>query len=490
MVLRLQLPDQALTGRCKLTAMTQKKNTFPYELKELIGKGGMGSVYRAFDPKSNQDVAFKTLIAQKDATQWSDGARRLKDEALAAAVIQSPYLVRCLDGGEHPELGPYIVYELLEGKNLRDELDSKAKVSPQKALKTVIEPLLLGLAALHDKHIIHRDIKPENMLFRRDGICAIGDLGLAHFDGREAKTVTGLIVGTPGYVAPERLLQTKKETTPAADIYSAALVIIETLTGHLPFSSVNPVALVHEQLSAKVSASKLAKMGLSPAAAQVLASALSNNPEERPEAKELMAELSKSPLMQAVPKVNTAKPYWLLILLLLIPIYFLWPAKKLSEKTQTDFQLAFQEIRDSLKTLSAREQPPSPKTIKLLIDKVHRLPQETARQRQEEWLSCLAEVSSESIPWYLAKALANENLCSEKEAKKYWLETERETKLWTKREKKEFGLQTTLFLLRHNHSKKPTREAIERSYGFINSLEMPLCMSKYTQMYLAQLAVF
>ena len=266
----------------------------PYELTSLVGEGGMGAVFRARDSRTGEEYALKFIVRRK---QHSDDAmtlaRRLRDEASATKSVKSPHLARFVSSGEDEELGPYVVYEFLQGGSLRSFLDEKGPLGVEATLSCVARPLLLALESLHDVGIIHRDVKPDNLLNRGDGHFKLGDLGLAHFEGRKARTRTGVIVGTPGYVAPEMLLDGNWIPTASADCYAAALCIIEAMTGKYPFKGVG-AALVREQLTSEPTCGDLVRLGLERPLANVLAGALIRDPKYRSSsAKELLDDLEK-----------------------------------------------------------------------------------------------------------------------------------------------------------------------------------------------------
>ncbi len=266
-----------------------------YRLLFLVGEGGMGAVFKAKDTQSGAEVALKFIIRRKEHSDDAMTlARRLRDEAVATSAVTNPHLARLISTGEDEELGPYVVYEFLSGGSLRSFLDKEGPLGIEATLSCVARPLLLGLHSLHEEGIIHRDVKPDNLLNCGDGIYKLGDLGLAHFEGRQAKTRTGVIVGTPGYVAPEMLLDGDWKPTSAADCYAAALVIIEAATGKMPFKG-EGAALVRSQLATEPSCGSLVRLGLPHSVARVLTEALLRDPEIRCNcAKELYESLQKA----------------------------------------------------------------------------------------------------------------------------------------------------------------------------------------------------
>ena len=252
-----------------------------YTIGRILGQGGMGAVVAAEDKESDRAVAVKILLAPEHSShELSDLACRLRDEAAACQAVKSEHLVEILDQGHDDVYGPFVVFEKLGGKTLRDELKN-GPLPLAKARDRVIVPLLEGLAALHEGSFVHRDIKPENLLLASSGKFKIGDLGLAFFDAREAHTKTGCIVGTPGFVAPELLTGQADKPTARADVYGAAVLIVETLTGQLPFIGKNAAEILKEQLQRELSEDELQKLGVPKELCHPLHRSLRLEPKER-----------------------------------------------------------------------------------------------------------------------------------------------------------------------------------------------------------------
>jgi len=210
----------------------------PYEIRELIGAGGMGEVYRAHDPRLGRDVAIKVLPLLLAAD--SDRQRRFEQEARAAAALNHPNILAIHDlgcsGSTH-----YVVTELLEGETLRARL-RRGALSVNPAVRILLQ-IAQGLAAAHAKGIIHRDLKPENIFITSDGNTKILDFGLAKLlaptsdikqpVSRIDETVTGLVMGTPGYMSPEQVRgQAVDQRT---DIFALGAMAYEMLSGRRAF---------------------------------------------------------------------------------------------------------------------------------------------------------------------------------------------------------------------------------------------------------------
>ena len=266
-----------------------------YRVEKLLGAGGMGLVFKANDEQMRIRVAVKVLLKATIKTDEAllMAARRLKDEARATAMLASPHLVKIFDAGEDPSFGPFIVYEYLPGDSLCDRL-GEGELGAARAMKMVIRPLLLGLHALHEKGIVHRDVKPGNLFLGHDSTYLLGDLGLALFEEKEARTKTGAVVGTMHYVPPERLVDNELPADSSDDCYAAAHTIIEALTGqHLR----NLLPKHYPLLGSKakpLTAELLTKSGVLAGMAEPLVKAIQWDREKRyKSAKELLEDLEE-----------------------------------------------------------------------------------------------------------------------------------------------------------------------------------------------------
>lgn len=231
--------------------MTTKTDILPsrYLAPELIGQGGMGEIYRAEDETLGRTVAVKVLAKRFSADEALRG--RFTREALAAARLSGePNTVTIFDVGEH-EGRPFIVMEYLRGGSLEDRLRQHGAQDPGRALAWLDEAGA-ALDAAHDHGVVHRDVKPGNLLLAGDGTVRVADFGVASAAGLDSLTMTGTILGTAGYLAPE---QARGEpTTPATDLYALAVVAFELLTGRRPFQADNPTAEAAAHVHAEVPA--------------------------------------------------------------------------------------------------------------------------------------------------------------------------------------------------------------------------------------------
>ena len=208
------------------------------EILELLGRGGMGYVYRARQKKLDRDVALKVVAAEPERN--ADFARRFAREARTLARLSHPNLVSIHDYGQDGPFG-WLVMEYVEGSNLRD-LMRAGKLEPREAL-ALVPKICDALQYAHDRGVVHRDVKPENILVDRAGGVKIADFGLAKLIGIPTALVslTGSreILGTFRYMSPEQL-DRPLEVDHRADIYSLGVVFYEMLTGEIPMGRFDP----------------------------------------------------------------------------------------------------------------------------------------------------------------------------------------------------------------------------------------------------------
>lgn len=207
-----------------------------YELRDLLGRGGMGEVYDGWDRRLDRPVAVKMLNSQ--LASQPDIRTRFESEALAAARLANPKVVAIFDTGEHEGV-PYIVMERLPGRTLADEMAAGPMV-PER-VRAVMLDMLEALGVAHRSGILHRDVKPANVLLTEDGTAKLADFGIAKIAGQNL-TQTGNFIGTAAYLAPERL--NGLPAGPESDLYSVGIVGYEALTGQRPFQADTPLGLI------------------------------------------------------------------------------------------------------------------------------------------------------------------------------------------------------------------------------------------------------
>ena len=207
-----------------------------YELEKLVGSGGMSNVFRAHDRLLERTVALKILHEQY--TRDEDYVERFRREARAVAQLAHPNIVTVIDRGEQ-DGRQYIVFEYIDGENLK-ELTSRGPLEPQDAIQLALQ-VARALSFAHERGLVHRDVKPQNVLLNDDGQAKVTDFGIARSLDVHGVTQTGTVLGTSDYIAPEQARGQKVD--PKTDIYSLGAVLYELLTGEVPYSGDNFVAV-------------------------------------------------------------------------------------------------------------------------------------------------------------------------------------------------------------------------------------------------------
>jgi serine/threonine protein kinase len=245
-----------------------------YDVEERVGEGAMGVVYRALDPVLKRRVAIKVMgeaFAQND-----DLRERFLREAQAAGSLQHPNVITIYDFGEvNGHL--YIAMEFVEGQDVAELLSHQVPLSLVAKLDIAIG-VLQGLAFAHKRGIIHRDIKPANIRVDADGNARIMDFGVAHFASSNM-TRTGVMIGTPSYMAPEQI--TSGSVGPHSDIFSVGAVIYELVTGTSPFGGGSLKAVMYRVLSEKPASPGTLVPGLPPKLSEIVLRALAKEPSQR-----------------------------------------------------------------------------------------------------------------------------------------------------------------------------------------------------------------
>lgn len=255
-----------------------------YLLTELIGEGGMGSVFLAEHTTIKKKVAVKVLHPYL-AEAHPDIAKRMLKEAQAAAKIGHPDIADVLDYGQTDDGYHYLVMELLSGAEMSALLEKKGAFEPDLAL-AIADHLLSALAAAHSKGIIHRDLKPDNIFLHvdRTGIYQIKllDFGISKFteDGDMRMTKTGAVMGTPFYMSLEQA-EGATDIDHRTDIYSTGVIIYQALSGALPYTGKNPNQVIVKILSGKYVPLETHRPNLDKALVSIINKAMSSNRDER-----------------------------------------------------------------------------------------------------------------------------------------------------------------------------------------------------------------
>jgi eukaryotic-like serine/threonine-protein kinase len=255
-----------------------------YRVEEVLGRGGMASVYLARDAELERPVAVKVL-AEHLADQ-PDFRDRFLREARLAAQLSHPNVVQVFDVGEE-DGKPFIVMECVEGSTLADELKERGRLEPEEVVDLALQ-ICGGLEHAHTTRLVHRDIKPQNLLLRPDGTVKIADFGIARAAETTRLTQIGSVLGTAAYLAPEQALG--EEVTASADIYSLGCVLYELLTGRTPYVFQTLPELVVKHREEAIEPLREVRPEIPERLEAAIMHALARNPEYRPESAAAFAE--------------------------------------------------------------------------------------------------------------------------------------------------------------------------------------------------------
>jgi WD40 repeat protein/tetratricopeptide (TPR) repeat protein len=215
-----------------------------YEVLGKLGEGGMGVVYQARHLRLNRVVALKVILAGGHA--GAAQLARFRTEAEAIARLQHPGVVQVYESGEHDGL-PYLALEYCPGGSLAAKLRG-TPLRPAEAA-ALVERLAGAVDAAHRQQVVHRDLKPANVLLAADGTPKVTDFGLAKLLGAAGQTASGVVMGTPSYIAPEQAGGQSDAVGPAADIYALGAILYECLTGRPPFKGPTPLDTIAQVVS-------------------------------------------------------------------------------------------------------------------------------------------------------------------------------------------------------------------------------------------------
>lgn len=256
-----------------------------YQLRDLLGEGGMASVHLAYDSVLDRQVAIKTLHSELGREQ--SFRERFRREAQSVAKLTHTNIVSVFDTGEDELDGatmPYIVMEYVEGKPLGSVLDASVAqfgaMPSDQALKITAD-VLAALEISHEMGLVHRDIKPGNVMMTKRNVVKVMDFGIARAmqSGVTSMTQTGMVVGTPQYLSPEQALG--RGVDARSDLYSVGIMLFQLTTGRLPFEADSPLAIAYAHVQEEPVAPSSINRSLPPAVDAIVARALKKNPNER-----------------------------------------------------------------------------------------------------------------------------------------------------------------------------------------------------------------
>ncbi len=259
-----------------------------FEIKEHLGRGGMGVVYHAWDRELKQDVAVKLIREELISIKIIE---RMKRELKLARKIGHRNIARVYDIGDHQGF-KYISMELIEGKSLRELISEKSRINPDEFL-IYARQITEALDAAHEESIIHRDLKPGNIMVDDKGRIKLLDFGLAFSPEEERITHMDAVMGTMEYVSPE---QARGQTpTAKSDIYSLGVIFFNMLTGKLPFQGETPLATAMKHVEEKTPAPSSFVRDIPPILERIILKCMQKVPEDRYEnCAELLADLKKA----------------------------------------------------------------------------------------------------------------------------------------------------------------------------------------------------
>ena len=256
--------------------MEQAKIPERYKLIEEVGQGGMAIVYRAQDATLKREVAIKVLHQHLAAEPESKA--RLEREAQAVAKLRHENILEIFDYSGLDSASSYIVTEFIDGQTLKQFLTARSLKFPEVAALVAME-VCGALAHAHSVGVLHRDVKPENVMVRKDGLLKLMDFGIAQVLDLQRMTVTGQLLGSPAYMAPEII--EGKQLDFRTDVFSVGIMLYLLATGSLPFTGKNPHEVLRRITEGKFPDPRLVGRGVDQALSRIITRALARRPEDR-----------------------------------------------------------------------------------------------------------------------------------------------------------------------------------------------------------------
>jgi eukaryotic-like serine/threonine-protein kinase len=247
-----------------------------YRLDARIGHGGMSTVYRGFDEVLERTVAVKVM--DRGVASDSDQLERFRREARAVAQLNHPHIVTVIDAGEDDQMA-YIVFEYVEGENLKRVIEREGPVPVERALELGVQ-IARGLVCAHERGLVHRDVKPQNVLLNGDGEAKVTDFGIVRqIEVAHGMTETGTVLGTSDYISPEQAQGRRVDEQ--TDVYSLGVVLYELLTGEVPFSGESFVAVALKHVNEAPPDLRERRPDVPPRVAAAIGRALAKEPSDR-----------------------------------------------------------------------------------------------------------------------------------------------------------------------------------------------------------------
>ena len=287
-----------------------------YQIQQVLAQGGMGVVYRAFDPELERSVALKVLRAERPRPELLE---RFKTEAKATARLEHPNIVSLYDVGVH-EGRPFLVMAFVEGESLRERM-RREPIAPEDAVEVGIA-MARALVCAHEHKILHRDLKPHNVLLDREGLIQVTDFGLARLQGEGGEddsegegtgssgtgrlTQPGQVIGTPAYMSPEQASGRIDRIDERSDVYGLGATLYALLVGRAPFVAPDRQLVLHEVIARDPDPLRSKRPDVGESLERVVMRCLAKQPDDRfPTARAALAALQT---LQAEQRIPTPAP--------------------------------------------------------------------------------------------------------------------------------------------------------------------------------------
>jgi len=274
---RTDLENRQQDGPRRAERRMIKREIGRYTIKDTLGRGAMGLVYKGYDAKIDREVAIKTIRKAAFAeNELKMALERFQHEAQAAGKLNHPNIVTVYDFGEHGN-NAYIAMEFAEGKTL-SEVIASGKAMSMAMISNILIQLLGGLDYAHANKVVHRDIKTGNIILARGGKVKIMDFGIARLESSSLTTI-GSLLGTPAYMAPE--LFEGKEADGRSDLFAVGIIVYQLLCGCKPFSGQTMTAIMHQVMDIEPTPPREIIPALPAGINKLMAKALAKEPEQR-----------------------------------------------------------------------------------------------------------------------------------------------------------------------------------------------------------------